>query len=116
MGERLLIVDDNEFIRSITQNVLEQAGCPVEAAEDGLADWEEMDGDPSQKEHIIMCNQNPKPKPFFWAAKINDILQRISCANYRLSAKRMPLHTRPACRSSSANNINLTGSKFSHGR
>ncbi len=43
MTEKLLIIDDDEFLRSITQEVLEREGFQVEIAEDGLAGWEKLD-------------------------------------------------------------------------
>lgn len=60
MAERLLIVDDDEFIRSITQEVLEEAGYSVEVAEDGLAAWEKIDGDPSRFDLLLLDKQMPR--------------------------------------------------------
>lgn len=60
MGERLLIVDDDEFIRSTTQEVLEQAGYSVEVAEDGLAAWEKIDGDPSRFDLMLLDKKMPR--------------------------------------------------------
>jgi len=54
MAERILIVDDDEFIRSISQEVLELAGYLVEAAEDGLDAWEKIDSAPSQFDLILL--------------------------------------------------------------
>ena len=36
MTTTVLLVDDDEFVRSITQEVLEQCGYGIETAEDGL--------------------------------------------------------------------------------
>lgn len=60
MAERLLIVDDDEFIRSITQELLEQAGYSVEVAEDGLAAWEKIDSDPSRFELMLLDKKMPR--------------------------------------------------------
>lgn len=60
MAEKLLIVDDDEFIRSITQEVLELAGYTVEAAEDGLVAWEKLDGDPSQFDLMLLDKKMPR--------------------------------------------------------
>ena len=43
MPAKLLLVDDDEFIRSLTQDVLEQCGYSVEIAEDGMAAWGMLD-------------------------------------------------------------------------
>ena len=60
MAEKLLIVDDDEFIRSITQEVLELAGYTVEAAEDGLVAWGKLDGDPSQFDLMLLDKKMPR--------------------------------------------------------
>lgn len=60
MAENLLIVDDDEFIRSITQDVLEQAGYSVEVAEDGLAAWEKIDVDPSRFDLMLLDKKMPR--------------------------------------------------------
>ncbi|MDX8400172.1 MAG: response regulator [Gallionellaceae bacterium] len=54
MTERILIVDDDEFIRSILKEVLELAGYLVEAAEDGLDAWEQIDSAPSLFDLILL--------------------------------------------------------------
>lgn len=60
MAENLLIVDDDEFMRSITQDVLEQAGYSVEVAEDGLAAWEKIDIDPSRFDLMLLDKKMPR--------------------------------------------------------
>lgn len=60
MAEKLLIVDDDEFIRSITQEVLEQAGYSVEVADDGLAAWEMMAEDPSRYDLTLLDKHMPR--------------------------------------------------------
>lgn len=60
MAERLLIVDDDEFVRSITQEILEQAGYTVEIAGDGLDAWEKLDGDPSRFDLMLLDKKMPR--------------------------------------------------------
>jgi len=48
MSATLLLVDDDEFVRSLTHEVLQQCGYGVETAEDGLAAWEKMDKTPTR--------------------------------------------------------------------
>lgn len=60
MNERLLIVDDDEFVRSITQEVLEQAGYSVEIAEDGLVAWEKLDRDSARFDLMLLDKKMPR--------------------------------------------------------
>lgn len=60
MAAKLLIVDDDEFIRSITQEALEQAGYLVEVAEDGLAAWEKIDSTPSRFDLMLLDKKMPR--------------------------------------------------------
>lgn len=60
MAEKLLIVDDDEIIRSVTQGDLEQCGYAVEAAEDGLAAWEKIDSDPSRFDLMLLDKRMPR--------------------------------------------------------
>jgi CheY-like chemotaxis protein/anti-sigma regulatory factor (Ser/Thr protein kinase) len=60
MSGTLLLVDDDEFIRSLTQEVLEQCGYGVEAAEDGMAAWEMMDKAPSRFDLVLLDKQMPR--------------------------------------------------------
>lgn len=60
MAERLLIVDDDEFIRSITQDILELDGYSVEVAEDGLVAWEKIQGDPSRFDLMLLDKKMPR--------------------------------------------------------
>ena len=55
-----MLVDDDEFTRSLTQNVLEQCGYAVETAEDGLAAWEKMDKTPSGFDLVLLDKQMPR--------------------------------------------------------
>ena len=45
MPATILLVDDDEFILTVTQEVLEQSGYAIETAEDGLAAWERLEKD-----------------------------------------------------------------------
>ncbi len=58
--EKLLIVDDDEFFRTMTQELLEQFGYAVETAEDGMAAWEKMDRDPSRFDLMLLDKQMPR--------------------------------------------------------
>lgn len=60
MAERLLIADDDEFVRSITQEVLEQTGYTVEIAGDGLDAWGKLDGDPSRFDLMLLDKKMPR--------------------------------------------------------
>lgn len=60
MNEKVLLVDDDEFIRSITQETLEQEGYSVEVADDGLAAWEILDETPSRFALILLDKQMPR--------------------------------------------------------
>ncbi|KAF0203165.1 MAG: response regulator [Gallionellaceae bacterium] len=60
MTAHLLIVDDDEFYRSVTQEVLEQSGYTVESAEDGLSAWERINQTPSKFNLILLDKQMPR--------------------------------------------------------
>lgn len=60
MTAHLLIVDDDEFFRSVTQEVLEQSGYTVESAEDGLSAWEKINQTPSKFNLILLDKQMPR--------------------------------------------------------
>lgn len=60
MTANLLIVDDDEFFRSVTRHVLEQCGYTVEIAEDGLSAWEEIDRYPSKFDLMLLDKQMPR--------------------------------------------------------
>lgn len=59
MTEKLLIVDDDEFIRSVTQEVLESVGYSVEVSEDGLSAWAKIDADPFRFNLILLDKNMP---------------------------------------------------------
>lgn len=59
-GEKILVVDDDEFIRLITQTALEGAGYKVTSAEDGLEAWEKIDTDPSAFDLMLLDKQMPR--------------------------------------------------------
>lgn len=60
MAAKILIVDDDEFIRSLTQSVLIKFGYVIEIAEDGLAAWEKIDRNPAQFDLILLDKQMPE--------------------------------------------------------
>ncbi|MBF0462677.1 MAG: response regulator [Magnetococcales bacterium] len=60
MNERLLIVDDDEFMRLVTQEVLEQAGYQVEVARDGMVAWEALEAAPARFDLILLDRQMPR--------------------------------------------------------
>lgn len=59
MASRILIVDDDEFIRSLTQEVLQHSGYAVDAAGDGLDAWEKIDADPSRFDLMLLDKHMP---------------------------------------------------------
>jgi CheY-like chemotaxis protein len=60
MTATLLLVDDDEFIRLLTQEVLEQCGYKVETAEDGQAAWEKMDQAPAGFDLVLLDKHMPR--------------------------------------------------------
>ena len=60
MSSTLLLVDDDEFIRSLTQEVLEACGYRVETAEDGLAAWEQIEKTHPRFDLVLLDKQMPR--------------------------------------------------------
>jgi CheY-like chemotaxis protein/anti-sigma regulatory factor (Ser/Thr protein kinase) len=60
MSEKLLIVDDDEFIRSVMQELLEQAGYLIETADDGQQAWEKIDAEPGRFDLILLDKHMPR--------------------------------------------------------
>lgn len=60
MAGRILLVDDDDFVRSITQKILESAGYTVESAEDGLAAWEKIDSAPDSVDLMLLDKHMPR--------------------------------------------------------
>lgn len=60
MNARMLVVDDDEFIRVLMQEILSQCGYEVETVEDGQAAWELVDGDPSRYDLILLDKLMPR--------------------------------------------------------
>lgn len=56
----LLVVDDDDFFRSLTRETLEESGYMVDTAEDGLAAWEKIDRAPSQFDLMLLDKQMPR--------------------------------------------------------
>ncbi len=57
--ERLLVVDDDAFIRILAQDVLEDAGYSVEFAEDGEVAWQKITSNPSRFDLILLDRSMP---------------------------------------------------------
>jgi len=58
--QTILIVDDDEIIRMITQDILEQSGYVVETAVDGQDGWEKIDREPTRFDLILLDKQMPR--------------------------------------------------------
>lgn len=60
MSTKILIVDDDEFIRSLTQNALEKIGYVIECAKDGREAWTKIDRKPGRYDLILLDKQMPR--------------------------------------------------------
>jgi len=60
MFAKLLVVDDDEIILTITQDDLESCGYDVTTAEDGAIAWEMIDRDPARFDLILLDKVMPK--------------------------------------------------------
>jgi CheY-like chemotaxis protein len=60
MSATLLLVDDDEFIRTLTQDVLENCGYGVDTATDGLAAWEKLDQAPARFDLVLLDKHMPR--------------------------------------------------------
>lgn len=60
MTERLLVVDDDEFVRALMEEMLGQCGYEVSTAEDGGAAWEAIDAAPARFDLILLDKQMPR--------------------------------------------------------
>jgi CheY-like chemotaxis protein/anti-sigma regulatory factor (Ser/Thr protein kinase) len=60
MPATILLVDDDEFILTVTQEVLEQSGYAIETAEDGLAAWERLEKDSSRFDLLLLDKNMPR--------------------------------------------------------
>lgn len=60
MNSRILVVDDDEFIRVLMQEMLGQVGYDVEVAEDGQAAWEALDAVPGRCDLVLLDKQMPR--------------------------------------------------------
>lgn len=60
MSERLLVVDDDEFVRALMEELLSQCGYEVSIAEDGLAAWEAIDSNPARFDLMLLDKQMPR--------------------------------------------------------
>lgn len=60
MAASLLVVDDDELIRMLTRDALEESGYSIDIAEDGLVAWEKIDGDPARFDLMLLDKQMPR--------------------------------------------------------
>jgi DNA-binding response OmpR family regulator len=60
MTERLLVVDDDEFVRALMEEMLGQCGYAVSTAEDGQVAWEALERDPAHYDLILLDKQMPR--------------------------------------------------------
>ncbi len=60
MPQTILVIDDDEIIRIVTQEILEQSGYLVETAEDGQEGWEKIDQNPTRFDLILLDKQMPR--------------------------------------------------------
>lgn len=59
MADKLLIIDDDELIRLIIKETLEQTGYYVEIAEDGLTGWNKINTNPSGFDLVLLDRRMP---------------------------------------------------------
>ena len=60
MAANLLIVDDDELLREVVRDVLEDGGYSIDIAEDGMVAWEKIDSDPSRFDLMLLDKQMPR--------------------------------------------------------
>lgn len=60
MSGRLLVVDDDEFVRVLMEEMLGQCGYDVETAADGLLAWEAIERDPGRYDLMLLDKQMPR--------------------------------------------------------
>ncbi len=60
MTERLLVVDDDEFVRALMEEMLGQCGYAVSTAEDGQVAWEAIERDPAHYDLVLLDKQMPR--------------------------------------------------------
>ncbi|WP_130469993.1 response regulator [Candidatus Magnetaquicoccus inordinatus] len=60
MNERLLIVDDDAFMRSVTEELLQEAGYAVTGSEDGLDAWQRLEEYSEPFDLILLDWQMPR--------------------------------------------------------
>jgi len=59
MVANIFIVDDDEFFRTMTREVLEECGYSVETAPDGLSAWERIYRSPAKFDLILLDKEMP---------------------------------------------------------
>jgi DNA-binding response OmpR family regulator len=72
--ERLLLVDDDEFLSIVTKDVLEKVGYQVETAEDGELAWTKLNTHPGHFDLLLLDKNMPKLDGF-------SLLKRIKADN-----------------------------------
>jgi DNA-binding response OmpR family regulator len=60
MTNRVLVVDDDEFVRVLMEEVLGQCGYAVNSADDGQAAWEMIERDPTGHDLVLLDKQMPR--------------------------------------------------------
>ena len=60
MADTLFVIDDDDFFRTVTQSVLEEAGYGVLMAEDGMSGWETLDQTPTCCDLILLDKNMPQ--------------------------------------------------------
>lgn len=60
MTARLLVVDDDEFVRVLMEEILGQCGYEVVTVADGQAAWEAIDPEPARYDLILLDKQMPR--------------------------------------------------------
>ena len=60
MSARLLVVDDDEFVRVLMEEILGQCGYDVETAEDGQSAWESIERGPARYDLMLLDKQMPR--------------------------------------------------------
>ncbi len=72
--EKLLLVDDDDFLSIVTKDVLEKVGYQVETAEDGEVAWTKLNNDPGHFDLLLLDKNMPKLDGF-------SLLKRIKADN-----------------------------------
>lgn len=60
MNVRVLVVDDDEIVRALIEDILDEGGFDVEPAADGQAAWEALERDPARCDLMLLDKQMPR--------------------------------------------------------